>query len=519
MLKKKRSCSIHINPLRILAERSPFLYGQFLEHFHRQIYGGIFDPQSPFADEDGFRSDVLDALREIGVPIIRWPGGCFVSAYHWKTGVGNNRMPYFDKAWRVEEPNWFGTDEFVKYCRKLGAEPYICTNAGTGTPEEMSDWVEYCNLKHEGLFAKQRILNGYQEPHAVKYWSIGNENWGPHEMGSWLSTQWGPMVREAAKMMQHVDPSIELSAAALPDPDWNLNLLKYAGDYLDWISIHGYWDPLWQENHPAGYEKVMLYTSRLETDLLKVEGLLSATGYTDRIRIAYDEWNLRGWHHPGIHTLKQSADRAVYIGAQDKNDDNSTYTMADAVFAACFLNMCHRHARTVGMANFAPAVNARGIIYADKEGIVKRSTYYVFWLYTHYLGEQVVDLWENGNVPLLERTSEDTLNNDLPALDLLATAGVNGTGGRKISIAAVNKDPEHEHAVSLSIDGQEMKAGHLIVHTLNGPDKDSYNDRGREEVRVKDEGPFCFRDGYEISLKPHSVNIIEIVSPERGLNA
>ncbi|MBR5618331.1 MAG: alpha-N-arabinofuranosidase, partial [Clostridia bacterium] len=108
------------------------LYGHFLEHFHRQIYAGVFDPSSPLADEDGFRQDVLDALRRIRTPIIRWPGGCFVSAYNWKYGVGKDRVPVYDKAWRVEEPNRFGTDEFIKLCRKIGCEPYICTNAGTG---------------------------------------------------------------------------------------------------------------------------------------------------------------------------------------------------------------------------------------------------------------------------------------------------------------------------------------------------------------------------------------------------
>ena len=443
-----------INQDRLLCTRSPLIYGQFLEHFHRQIYGGIFDPASPFADGEGFRLDVLEALKAIRVPVVRWPGGCFVSAYHWHTGVGRDRQAYFDKAWRVEESNRFGTDEFVAYCRKLGAEPYICTNAGTGTPEEMSDWVEYCNLENEGIFAKERIRNGYARPHKVKYWSIGNENWGPHEIGARLAGEWGPMVREAAKMMQHVDPSVELSAAALPDLDWNMNLLKYAGDYLDWISIHGYWDPLWQVNDPSTYEQVMAATASIDRDLKKVEGLLQAAGYAGKIKIAYDEWNLRGWHHPGIHTNPQSADRAVYIDAQNKNDDNSTYTMADAVFAACFLNMCHRHADTVGMANFAPAVNARGCIFTYPGGIVLRSTYYVFLLYTRYLGDRVIDLWQENesDSPRISCTSRQGETVQTDALDLIATAF---SDSEKIAIAAVNRDPEREIGLQLTFTGKD----------------------------------------------------------------
>lgn len=130
---------IHAEAGRIIGKRSELLYGHFLEHFHRQIYGGVYDPGSPLSDEDGMRRDVIDALRKIKVPILRWLGGCFVSSYHWKDGVGKERRPSFDKAWRVEESNAFGTDEFVRLCRKIGCEPYICTNAGTGDAEEMSD--------------------------------------------------------------------------------------------------------------------------------------------------------------------------------------------------------------------------------------------------------------------------------------------------------------------------------------------------------------------------------------------
>lgn len=125
---------------RITGKRNPMIYGQFIEHFHRQIYDGIYDPSHPLADEDGLRTDILDAMRRIKVPVLRWPGGCFVSSYHWKDAAGPQRKPLFDKAWRVEDPNTFGTDEYIRLCRKVGCEPYICTNAGTGTAEEMNDW-------------------------------------------------------------------------------------------------------------------------------------------------------------------------------------------------------------------------------------------------------------------------------------------------------------------------------------------------------------------------------------------
>lgn len=162
-------------------EYNRMLFGQFIEHFDNQIYGGIFCPGNPLSDENGFRTDVIEAMKELKVPLVRWPGGCFASTYHWRKGVGPNRKPVFDKTWGVEEPNTFGTDEFVKWCRKIGCEPSIVTNAGTGSIEGMSDWVEYCNL-NVGENGLQRIANGYQEPHNVRYWCIGNENLAPWEM-------------------------------------------------------------------------------------------------------------------------------------------------------------------------------------------------------------------------------------------------------------------------------------------------------------------------------------------------
>ena len=144
---------VRVDTRRRLGAIDGKLFGHFIEHFHRQIYGGVFEPGSPLSDSLGLRNDVAEAMQGLGAPVVRWPGGCFVSAYHWKDGVGPAREPSFDKAWRVEEPNTFGTDEFIAWCRKIGTEPYVCTNAGTGTPEEMSDWVEYCKLRSEGRWA------------------------------------------------------------------------------------------------------------------------------------------------------------------------------------------------------------------------------------------------------------------------------------------------------------------------------------------------------------------------------
>ena len=290
---------LDILPDHVDGTRDSMIFGHFLEHFHRQVYGGVYDPGSHLADAYGFRRDVIEALRQIKTPVIRWPGGCFVSAYPWKKGVGE-RVPYYDKAWRVEEPNSFGTDEFVRLCREVGAEPFICTNAGTGTPEEMSDWVEYCNLEI-GEWAAKRAANGHDEPFNVRYWSIGNENYGAWEMGAKTADEWARLVLESAKMMKRVDHRIELAIASIPDLDWNAAVLREAGDLLDWISIHGYWSRASDEGvFEKGYDNLIARAFEPEERIVAVKHILGSLGYLGELRIAFDEWNLRGWCHPNF---------------------------------------------------------------------------------------------------------------------------------------------------------------------------------------------------------------------------
>jgi alpha-N-arabinofuranosidase len=470
---------------------NPMIYGQFLEHFHRQVYGGVFAPESPLADERGLRLDVAEALRALRVPIVRWPGGCYVSAYHWKDGVGPQRQPSYDKAWRVEDPNAFGTDEFVAWCRLIGAEPYICTNAGTGTPEEMSDWVEYCNLASAGRWARLRQAGGFREPHAVRYWSIGNENYGGWEMGAKTVAEWGRFVRESAKMMKQVDPSIVLLAAALPDVDWTLNLLREAGPLLDMVSIHGYYDPLWREDKPSDYVTCMLRSGEVERIIQATEQIIAIAGHEGRIGIAFDEWNLRGWHHP----LGNSAEA---IGARDRNDINATYTMADAVFSAGFLNTCLRHADTVRMANMAPVVNTRGPLYVYPGGLVKRTTYHVLWMYANLLAEQVADAWVSGGA--LARGDAAT-----PALDAVVTCDASM---RRWRLALVNRHPDQELSCQVIIDGRTLE-GRFSGATLVGDSTDACNDVEHPQRVAPAQCEFECVQG-TLRLPAHSVSVVKV---------
>jgi alpha-L-arabinofuranosidase len=473
------------------------LFGQFLEHFQRQVYGGVFDPGSHLADKDGFRTDVIEALRELKVPIVRWPGGCFASAYHWRDGIGKDRQPSFDKAWGVEDPNTFGTDEFVKWCHLVGAEPYICTNAGTGTSEEMSDWVEYCNLKDEGRYSRMRAANGCPEPFNVRYWSIGNENYLGGEIGAKTVEEWGPLVRESAKMMRAVDSDLQILAAATVTGNWTPPMLKEAGKYLNYISIHGYWDPLWQRGtHPSDYLHCMAFCEAPEQQIRQAVELLNQTGFGDRIRIAFDEWNLRGWHHPGFPG--GGANQLAMISERGESDRNETYTMADAVFSASFLNGCLRQAKYVQMACVAPVVNVRGPLFVHPNGIVKRTTFHVLRMYSDLLQPNVVQT----------RVVCDGLHVDqktVPALDAVATCS---DDRKQAAIALINRHPDAPARWKMNI-RNTISGERTRITVLSGDSPDAYNDVARPNRVVPQSIESSPSAGY-LELPPHSVAVVQI---------
>jgi alpha-N-arabinofuranosidase len=486
---------------------SPMIFGGFLEHFGTQVYGGVFEPGSPLSDAQGFRSDVLAALAELKVPVVRWPGGCYVSGYHWEAGVGRERKPTDDMAWGVIEPNTFGTDEFIELCRRAGWQPYICNNAGNGTVEEMRNWVEYCNGS-EGPYAQRRKDNGFDQPRRVTLWSIGNENWGKHEIGYKPIEEWAPLVLEAAKAMKAADPDVQLSAAAMPSREWTLPLLALAGDYLDYISIHSYWLPLWQENKTPGYLTCIMESEGPENLIADYVGVLEEAGYRGKIKIAFDEWNLRGWHHPGFprKEVQNYDDPEVkqQIAARQKNDLASQYTMADALFAASFFNACLRHAEDVGMATIAPLVNTRGPLYVHPGGIVRRTHFHTMAMYANLLESRVGEVTlEAGDL------THDTRK--VPVVDAIATVNESGDAW---SIALINRHPDLPVACTLIMKDTPLEGDYKATQ-LSGDSPDSYNDLEHPNRVAPVEVLVAFEAGLT-NLPPHSLTIVAVPRTHGG---
>ena len=475
----------------------PMIFGGFIEHLGKQIYGGFFEPGSPLADDEGFRLDVIEAIRELKVPVIRWPGGCFVDSYHWMKGVGKDRQPYDDDRWGVLEPNTFGTHEFIELCRRLGAEPYICQNS-LASIQEMADWVAYCN-DTTGDFAELRRANGHPEPFNVEIWSVGNEKVGKGYIDK---------VRDTAEAMKRVDPGIQVTCSGSHGPSAYIDpyLFETAGEHLDLLSIHEYWVPNFQTHQTPDYLACMMLSEKPDAHLDAVVASIDKAGMRERITIAFDEWNLRSWHHPGFsghHPRKvdhQDPEVVALIKARDKSLEPSLYTMADALFCASFFKACLRNADDVTMANIACLVNQTGPLFVHPEGVVRRTHFHAMAMYANLLKEHVVEADIESD--RLAR-GEDSV----AMVDAIATVDESGDDW---SVALMNRHPSESVLCTLSI-GAKPIDGTFKATILTGDSPDAYNDIGNPDRVSPRATELVFKQGVT-SLPPHALVIVEVPS-------
>jgi alpha-L-arabinofuranosidase len=468
----------------------PMIFGGFLEHFDNQIYGGIFEPGSLLADKSGFRIDVLEALKEFKVPVIRWPGGCFVDSYHWRKGIGENRIPYDDYRWGTVEPNSFGTHEFVDLCRRIGAEPYICHN-GVCDPKENIDWVDYCNAT-EGPMAELRKKNGYSEPLNVKFWSVGNERY---------DKEYVDRVHDTAKVMKAFDPTVQITCSGSQDGSRIKSyLIDTAGELLDYVSVHNYWLNRGKTLPRHDYLTAISKSEMPEDYIKEVITSLEQEG-RGGIKIAFDEWNLRAWQHPGfprdsIEGYGSPELKAFIKQRVDENDLAEQYTMADALFSASFLNTCLRHADHVTMANIAPLVNTRGPLFVHPEGIVKRTHFHALSMYANFLQSQVAT----------SVVHSDKLNGTpVSTIDAIATVD---KSGKQWAIALINRHPSTSVECAVNMRNIIIDGIYKAI-VLTGKSPDSFNDIEHPDRVMPIETQLIFKNGIA-SLRPHSLTIVHV---------
>ncbi len=403
----RNTAKIFVDANRTIAEISPLLFGGFAEHMGRCVYEGIYDPKSPRADERGFRTDVLEALREQKYSVMRYPGGNFLSGYNWLDGVGpkDQRPRRRDLAWFSIETNQFGTDEFIEFCRAIDSEPMLAVNMGTGTIQSAADLVEYCNAPTGTYYADLRAKYGHKEPYNVRYWCVGNEMDGPWQIGHLDMEEYGKKAREAAKMMKWHDPSIKTvlcgsSNDQMPTfPEWDRTALEIAWEHVDYLSIHHY------TNNSAGDTPSYLASAiQFEHYLDTLDGTLRYVKAKKRsnhdVYLSWDEWQV--WNFSAPTTGKW--DEAPHLAEE-------IYTLEDALVVAQWLNVFLRRAHVLKIACVAQIVNIISWLQTRPDGLLKQTSFYPFKLVSnHARGESLdvavqaptIDTAKWGGVPALD---------------------------------------------------------------------------------------------------------------------
>ncbi|MDH6311990.1 alpha-N-arabinofuranosidase [Parabacteroides sp. PFB2-10] len=493
---------IKIDVDRTIGEIDPNLYGNFVEHLGRCVYGGIYEPGSSLSDENGFRKDVMQAVKDLKVPLTRYPGGNFVSNYHWLDAVGPERVPRMDYAWQRLETNKFGTNEFVTWAKKVGTEPYFAVNLGTGTIEEAQWWVEYCNADGGSYYSELRKKHGYPEPHNIKYWGLGNEMDGPWQMGHLNAEDYVKKAREAAKLMKMVSPDIKLIAAGSShysreaNPDyWNRTILEGLGEQIDYIALHMYVGNL-NDNYYNFISTPMVMDSRTQVVRGMIYEQVQRMSRPKPIYIAWDEYNV--WYRA------RTGKDAVGERALEEH-----YNLEDALVVAGFLNVFVRNADIVKMANMAQLVNVIAPIFTSEQGMFLQTIYYPLQLFANHMKGTSLDVlvdcetyntqqFDNG---MNERSSQQS---NVPYLDVSAAVD-----GDEITICVVNR--HKDKAISTDVLCQEGSFnGSFEVYEVNGPDIKSMNDFGKTLVETKKKSDIKAKaDKFTYSFAPHSFTMIK----------
>ena len=351
------------------------LFGAFVEHLGRCVYGGLFEPDHPTADKNGFRRDVLELVRELGPTIIRYPGGNFVSGYNWEDGVGpvEARPKRLDLAWFSTEPNTFGTNEFVEWCRAAEVEPMLAVNLGTRGGDAARNLVEYCNHPGGTYYSDLRRQHGYEQPHGIKFWCLGNEMDGPWQMEYKTATQYGLVAKEAAKMMRWIDPTIELTACGSSSRNmpsygrWEDEVLEHTFEHVDYISLHTYLND-YADDTAAFLASPDLMDSFIEEVVAIADSVAARRRSQKRIMLCFDEWNV--WYR----TRRNRRDRVKEGWPIAPPILEEQYNMKDALaFGGLCISLLN-HADRVRAACLAQLVNAIAPIMTATGGPAWRQT-------------------------------------------------------------------------------------------------------------------------------------------------
>ncbi|WP_276354449.1 alpha-N-arabinofuranosidase [Cohnella caldifontis] len=431
------------------------LYGSFIEHLGRAVYGGIFEPGHPEADDRGFRRDVLRMVKELRVPIVRYPGGNFVSGYDWKDGIGpvENRPRRLELAWRTVEPNRFGLNEFADWAKAADSSVMWAINLGTQGIEDARNVVEYANHPSGSYWSDLRVSHGYREPHRIKTWCLGNEMDGPWQIGHKTAEEYGRIALEAAKVMKWTDPSIELVACGSSGlgmatfAEWEATVLDHTYEHVDYLSLHTYYGNA-DNDTPTFLARSLQMDDFIRSvsaicDYVKAKKRSKKTMY-----LSFDEWNV--WFHSHESDKKLEPWQVAPPQLED------VYTMEDALVVGCMLISLLKHSDRVRIACLAQLVNVIAPIMTENGGAA--------WAQTIYYPYMHASLYGRGRalVPLVQSPKYDTKEiTDVPYLESVA---VHNEESGEITIFAVNRSLDEE--LRFEADLRSFGACSLIEHLV-----------------------------------------------------
>jgi len=437
----------------------PRLFGSFIEHLGRAVYGGIYEPGHPLADENGFRRDVIDAVKRLGVPLVRYPGGNFVSGFRWEDSVGpaERRPKRLDLAWSTTETNEVGLHEFAAWAKKAGSEVMYAVNLGTRGPEEARDVVEYANHPGGTALSDLRIQNGSRDPLGIKLWCLGNEMDGPWQMGAKTAGEYGRTANEAAKLMKWVDPSIELvvcgsSSSGMPTfGDWELTLLDRCYENVDYVSLHRYY------GNPTGDTPGFLARTMDMDDFIHTVGAIcdavkGKKHLKKQVNLSFDEWNV--WYHSNAQD-EEIKQRDKWGRALPLLED--IYNFEDALLAGSMLITLMRNADRVKIACLAQLVNVIAPIMTRTGGGCWAQTIYYPFMHASRYGRGTA-LKAIVDCPVYDCA-------DYEAVPVLDTAAVLGDDGG-VTLFCVNRDMAEDILLDLDLRsfGSLTMAEHLLLH-------------------------------------------------------
>jgi alpha-N-arabinofuranosidase len=453
------------------------VFGAFLEHLGRAIYTGVYEPGSPHADANGFRTDVIAEIKELGVPVMRYPGGNFVSGYNWLDGVGpkKQRPTVLERAWNSLETNQFGTNEFIDWCKLVGTEPLLAFNLGTATPEMAVAYVEYCNVDKGTKWSELRRSHGYDAPHNVRYWCMGNEMDGPWQMGHMPAREYGQKARDVARQIRVIDPGLQLVACGSSNPNmptylvWDREVLEECYDQVDAISLHNYYGNTTEltGNRTERFLALNLDMERQIREIAAVADYVQGLRHSPkRLWLSFDEWNVWYRARSGEFTDGKRAFAPKLL--------EEVYNLEDALLVGGFINSLLRQSDRVRIACLAQILNVIAPLVTNETSVLRQSIYYPYAWAIKYGRGKVVDLAiESETYPIKAAglRADVARDDQVPFVDVAATID---PANHRACVLMLNRDLTAER--ELLLDWRDAAPTRVLAcETLTGSDVKAFN--------------------------------------------